>query len=73
MQRASLDVVSDLLATMRTTVTDYGTLKRTNDTLDTIIQETAFFPGGSGLWRGESPCGALPQAFPERRASLEWA
>lgn len=27
---------------------------------------TAFFPGGSGLWRGEEPFGALPEHFPER-------
>ncbi len=30
------------------------------------INGTAFFPGGHGVWRGVTPRGSLPQAFPEQ-------
>lgn len=66
MSRASRDVVNELLGALRETVTDYGALKRTNDTIDAIIQGTAVFPGGSGLWRGDAPFGPLPEGFPDR-------
>ena len=66
MPRASGDVVNQLLGAMREIVTDYGALKRTNDQIGTIIQGTAVFPGGSGLWRGDMPFGALPEDFPDQ-------
>ena len=65
MPRLSADTVSQLLREMNDFVSDYGTLKPTNTSLPTIIQGTAFFPGGSGLWRGREPFGALPEYFPE--------
>lgn len=65
MARKSLDVVVELFEAMRGTVSDYGTLKRANDTVEIMIQGTAVFPGGAGLRRGEMPFGALPEDFPE--------
>lgn len=58
MPRLSADVVSQLLKAMRELVEDYGTLKRTNDTFESIIQGTAFFPGGPGivLAAGQAVC-----------------
>lgn len=31
-----------------------------------LVDGTAFFPGGSGLWRGRSNGGSLPEHFPDR-------
>ena len=50
---------------MQRVVRSYGTLRRTGDTLPTLIQGTAFFPGGSGLWQGERFRGPSPEFFPE--------
>lgn len=50
---------------MSATVRDYHpTVGRTSRMVDGLIQGTAFFPGGSGLWRGSSLGGPLPGRFP---------
>ena len=64
--RRTSDVVGELLDAMTRIVTDYGTLDRTGDTLASLIQGTAAFLGGAGVWRGEKPFGELPQWFPDR-------
>jgi hypothetical protein len=53
--------ITELFAAMRSTVTDYseGALEVTDE-----VDGTAFFPGGSGLWRGMMPHGLLPGRFP---------
>jgi hypothetical protein len=62
--RDARSVIGELLSAMDTTVTDYGSLGRTNASLESFINGTAVFPGGSGLWRGEQINGALPKYFP---------
>jgi hypothetical protein len=51
---------------MNEIVTDYGELVRTGETVDRLIEGTAFFPGGTGLWRGDRYGGPIPEFFPER-------
>jgi hypothetical protein len=64
--RKSEEVVQQLLAAMHLVVTNYHpTVKQTGLTLSCLIPGTAFFPGGSGLWRGLEPRGPLPDLFPE--------
>jgi hypothetical protein len=64
--RKSEEVVQQLLAAMHLIVTNYHpTVKQTGLTLSSLIPGTAFFPGGSGLWRGLEPRGALPDLFPD--------
>ena len=64
--RKSEDVVQQLLAAMHLTVTNYHpTVRQTGLTLSGLIPGTAFFPGGSGLWRGLEPRGPLPDLFPD--------
>ena len=49
---------------MENIVSDYGSLGRTKVTLESFINGTAAFPGGSGLWRGDQTNGAFPKRFP---------
>lgn len=58
-------VLQNLLDTMHATVLDYHpSVLRPATACDEVIQGTAFFPGGSGLWRGDSLHGTLPESFP---------
>jgi hypothetical protein len=50
---------------MNRIVLDYGDLVRTPATISGLISGTAFFPGGSGLWRGVMADGKLPEFFPQ--------
>src|ERR1700730_14909826 len=64
-ERKSAGVVAELLRAMAKTVTSYHPpVGRTSSTVEGLIQGTAFFPGGAGLWRGRSNGGALPDYFP---------
>jgi uracil-DNA glycosylase len=66
MRRAASHVVEELLVSMRLFVRDYHpAVGKTGRTLNELIRGTAFFPGGSGLWRGSNPFGQLPDFFPE--------
>lgn len=67
MPRLSVDVIQDLLDEMgRLVVTYPEKVEPTGRTLDELIAGTAFFPGGTGLWRGKISAGPLPEEFPER-------
>jgi uracil-DNA glycosylase len=51
---------------MQLLVRDYHpAVGKTASSLAELIGGTAFFPGGSGLWRGNEPFGQLPDLFPE--------
>jgi uracil-DNA glycosylase len=65
-QRKSEDVVQQLLTEMHLVVTNYHpTVGQIGLTLSDLIPGTAFFPGGSGLWRGLETRGPLPDLFPD--------
>jgi hypothetical protein len=67
MPRLSVDVIQQLLDEMERLVVTYPEkVERTGKTLDELIAGTAFFPGGTGLWRGRIPEGPLPMYFPEK-------
>jgi hypothetical protein len=67
MPRLSVDVIQQLLHEMNRLVLTYPEgVERTGSTLDELIAGTAFFPGGTGLWRGKLAGGSLPLQFPER-------
>jgi uracil-DNA glycosylase family 4 len=55
-------VVADLFQDMESTVTAYGpgVIRATR-----LVDGTAFFPGGIGLWRGLEPHGETPFFFPK--------
>lgn len=62
----STEVVCKLLREMAETVTSYHpAVARTSSTVEGLIQGTACFPGGAGLWRGNRNRGPLPTYFPE--------
>jgi uracil-DNA glycosylase len=64
--RESEAVVQQLLDAMQTLVTKYHpTVRQTGSTLAGLIEGTAFFPGGSGLWRGLEARGSMPAHFPD--------
>jgi uracil-DNA glycosylase len=64
--RESEAVVQQLLDAMQTLVTKYHpTVRQTGSTLAGLIPGTAFFPGGSGLWRGLEARGPMPTHFPD--------
>jgi len=51
---------------MQRLVRDYHpSVGKTGASLAELIGGTAFFPGGSGLWRGSKSFGHLPDLFPE--------
>ena len=54
-------VIIDLFDDMERSVTDYGPGAIR---IDKRIDGTAFFPGGTGLWRALSPHGPNPPDFP---------
>ncbi len=62
--RRSRDVIQELLDEMQLISSYHPKVGRTEKTVDKLIDETAFFPGGTGLWRGENPHGLLPEYFP---------
>jgi hypothetical protein len=63
--KKSEEVVQQLLAAMHVIVTNYHpSVRQTGLTLSSLIPGTAFFPGGSGLWRGLEARGPLPELFP---------
>ena len=65
-ERLTSEVVEKLLSEMNRVVMDYHRdVKRTPQKLSHLINGTAFFPGGTGLWRGKEPGGDLPLLFPE--------
>ena len=65
-RRRSRDVVQCLLDEMDRLVRDYHPdCGRTGRNVDELIDGTAVFPGGSGLWRGPAFHGPLPELFPE--------
>ncbi len=67
MPRLTIDVVQQLLDEMNRLVTDYPKgLQMTGRSVKDLIAGTAFFPGGSGLWRGNQSGGPLPEYFPEQ-------
>ena len=66
MPRKALEVISQLLSEKQRIVTDYPPLMiDTGTSLSDLIDGTAVFPGGSGLWRGPGFHGALPEYFPD--------
>jgi len=59
--KESAVVVADLFREMELTVTAYGPGAVR---VGRVINGTAFFPGGTGLWRGVQPRGESPSYFP---------
>jgi hypothetical protein len=65
-KRKARTVVQHLLDEMAATVRDYHPeVGRTGTTVDELIQGTALFPGGCGLWRGSALGGPMPEYFPD--------
>lgn len=64
-RESSKTVIQKLLDTMHDTVTEYDpTVPAPPSKVSDLIQGTAFFPGGTGLWRGSERFGKLPEYFP---------
>lgn len=64
--RKSEEVIQQLLDARQILVTKHHhKVKQTGSTLADLIPGTAFFPGGSGLWRGLENSGQLPAHFPD--------
>jgi Uracil DNA glycosylase superfamily len=65
-QRSSAEVVGELLVEMQRIVVDYPVgVERTGTTIADLIAGTSFFPGGTGLWRGDFSGGPIPECFPD--------
>src|SRR5690242_6997137 len=65
-ERTSAEVIDELLRAMRETVTEYHPdVERTSEDIEGLIQGTACFPGGAGVWSGGMNGGPLPEFFPE--------
>jgi hypothetical protein len=65
MRRLAKDVVSDLLREKQNMVNWFHpTVVDTGNRFSDLIDGTAVFPGGSGLWRGSGFFGELPEFFP---------
>ena len=63
--RSAAEVVEQLLAALEETVTSYHpSVQRTGRHLHDLVDGTSFFPGGTGLWRGQAHGGPLPDIFP---------
>ena len=66
MARLTITVIRQLLSALDSTVRSYHPeVTRTGGCLSKLINGTAFFPGGTGLWRGPEPFGNLPEYFPD--------
>jgi hypothetical protein len=66
LSRTSQSVVEQLLEEMRRLVHSYRPeSQKTGRSISELISGTAFFPGGSDLWRGQQSFGRLPGDFPE--------
>jgi hypothetical protein len=66
-KRTSENVIQQLLDEMAGLVNDYAPgVGRTGTKVDELIQGTACFPGGTGVWRGDCYGKALPKYFPDR-------
>ncbi|WP_243322280.1 uracil-DNA glycosylase family protein [Geothrix sp. SG200] len=66
MVRKARQVISELLAEKQRIVTQFHPLVAdTGNRIEDLIDGTAVFPGGSGLWRGPGFHGALPENFPD--------
>ncbi len=64
--RKSEEVVQQLLDAMKMLVTKYHpAVRQTGSTLSDLIPGTAFFPGGTGLWRGREARGPMPSLIPD--------
>jgi hypothetical protein len=64
--RRATEVVGELLRAMKCTVISYHpTVGRTGLMIEELINGTACFPGGTGLWGGRKNHGQLPESFPE--------
>jgi hypothetical protein len=69
--RFAADVVRNLLDDMNRIVVDYHpTVGRTARTVADLIQGTAMFPGGCGLWAGTEPFASIPEFFPQNPIML---
>jgi hypothetical protein len=69
---ASTDVQASLLlirSRMDELVVSYGAADQAVR-VGAAIDGTAFYPGGTGLWRGREPFGALPLCFPRSPVML---
>src|SRR5258708_2505879 len=67
MPRLSSTVVQELLDEMNRLVVDYPVgVERTGESVSALIESTACFPGGTGLWRGDCHGGPLPLYFPQQ-------
>ena len=65
MPRIAVEVISELLAEKLRLVTQFPPLvTETGNRIEDLINGTAVFPGGSGVWRGSGFHGALPKYFP---------
>lgn len=64
--RFSKDVIQELVDDMFRIVKNYHeSVRLTGRRVEDLIDGTAVFPGGSGLWRGDVCHGSLPEYFPE--------
>ncbi len=71
MTRSAAGVIQELLDEMESLVADYHPdVGRTGQNAADLIQGTAFFPGGAGVWRGDRNGGPLPEHFPEGSVML---
>jgi len=64
--RASAEVIDELLKAMKDLVRDYPRGVNKIENRSRLVDVTAFFPGGTGLWRGAGPFVKLPPEFPTR-------
>lgn len=66
MPRNARMVIEQLLLEKVSTITCFPpNIKDTDNDIRKMIQGTAVFPGGSGLWRGSGFFGPLPELFPD--------
>jgi hypothetical protein len=66
MDRKASQMIDQLLTSMQLLVRSYHPdVRKTGSTLSELISGTAFFPGGTGLWRGNQPFGRVPDLFPD--------
>ncbi len=69
--RSSREVLVQLLSALTATVVNYHPdVLKTSGTIEGLIDGTACFPGGAGLWRGQMNGGLLPDRFPDQPIML---